>query len=176
MQNRRLVTTSSRLELWEIQPSDEATFLKIYQDPIMMTHLGGPMPLELAEQRFQKWLGIIAHSQFGPCCVVTYRGQSDVIATVGIFPSEIEGELVLEIGWTVLTAHQQKGIAFEAAQALDRYASAALGAHVLVALPGEANTASNRICEKLGMRRVKLVSYPYGDKVLQMVYWRRDKA
>ncbi len=173
MEKRRLVTSSQRCELLEILPADEGVFLNIYQDPVMMAHLGGPLSTELAKERFQKWLGIWSGSHIGPC-VVRYRGQSETIATVGIFPSEIEGEWVFEIGWSVLTAHQGKGIAFEAAKALDDYATQQLGVKVLTAFPNVTNTASNRICEKLGMRRVKSVQYPFGETVLDMVYWRRD--
>jgi RimJ/RimL family protein N-acetyltransferase len=161
------------LELVEIAPCDEGIYVEVYQDPLMMTHLGGPLSTELAKERFQNWLRIAANSKFGPC-IVRYRGGTEVIAGVGVFPSEIEGESVFEIGWWVLTAHQQKGIAFEAAQALDNYSSTHLGPHVLTAFPNESNDASNRICEKLGMRRMKSVTYPYGSSMLKMVYWRRD--
>lgn len=141
----------------------------------MMRHLGGPMPLDLARERFQKWLDIKASSDFGPC-VISFRGQPEIIGAVGVFPNDVEGESVYEIGWWVLPEHQNKGIAFEAAEGLDRYAATRLKPYTLTAFPNETNIASNRICEKLGMKKIKLVSYPYGNTFLKMTYWRRNDS
>jgi RimJ/RimL family protein N-acetyltransferase len=172
--DRRLVTTSTRFELREVLPSDEALFLWIYQDPGMMEHLGGPMSVQAAKTRFQKWIDIWKRSDFGPC-VLRLIGGSETVGLVAVFLTEVEGETVFEIGWNVLPKFQRQGIAFEAARAYADFAVQNLGAKVITAFPSDSNIASNRICEKLGMTRIKTISYPYGNGTLNSVYWRWDQ-
>jgi RimJ/RimL family protein N-acetyltransferase len=58
-----------------------------------------------------------------------------------------------EIGWVVHPAHAGQGYASEAASALAALAFDILGTHRLFARLDVENTASLRLCERLGMRR-----------------------
>lgn len=84
-------------------------------------------------------------------------------ATVGPFTGRVVGDLTLiassaaqgsaEIGWIVHPEAQGRGYATEGARALLGLAFAGLGAHRVVAQLDDRNTASARLCERLGMRR-----------------------
>ncbi|EFG64211.1 GNAT family N-acetyltransferase [Streptomyces sp. SPB074] len=62
-----------------------------------------------------------------------------------------------EIGWTLHPGAEGRGYATEAARALARLAFTTLGAHRLYARVDEENTASRRLCERLGMRQEALL-------------------
>ncbi|MFF8829246.1 GNAT family N-acetyltransferase [Streptomyces sp. NPDC015131] len=78
-------------------------------------------------------------------------------------PAAVIGEVVLtltaaragqaEIGWVFAPRHTRRGYATEAARALVSVAFAQLGAHRVFARLDVLNTASARVCERLGMRR-----------------------
>ena len=57
-----------------------------------------------------------------------------------------------EVGWLIATEHQGQGLATEAGQALLDLCFGPLGVRRVVASTVEANTASWRVMEKLGMR------------------------
>ena len=58
-----------------------------------------------------------------------------------------------ELGWVLAKNFHGKGIAFEAAQALIRYASEELGIRHLIACCDSANQSSRHLMEKLGMKK-----------------------
>jgi RimJ/RimL family protein N-acetyltransferase len=58
-----------------------------------------------------------------------------------------------EIGWVIARAHQGRGYATEAADALLAWAFEGLGCHRVIATCQPQNPASWRVMEKLGMRR-----------------------
>ena len=61
--------------------------------------------------------------------------------------------LTYEIGWVFHPKYHQKGYATEAAQALLRYAFDELHLHRVIATCQPENPASQRVMEKIGMRR-----------------------
>lgn len=62
-------------------------------------------------------------------------------------------ERTCEIGWVFARAFWGKGCAAEAARALIGYAFEKEGAHRVIAMCDPENTASWKLCERLGMRR-----------------------
>ncbi len=66
------------------------------------------------------------------------------------------GTATLEIGWIVAPHVGGRGYATEAARALLGYAFTEVGAHRVVARMHPDNTASARLCERLGMRHEAL--------------------
>jgi [ribosomal protein S5]-alanine N-acetyltransferase len=63
------------------------------------------------------------------------------------------GPRTYELGWVFHPAHQRKGYATEAAQALLKYSFEVLNAHRVIATCQPENPASYRVMEKIGMRR-----------------------
>ncbi len=106
--NRRLITTSARFDLVKLLPSDETLFIWIYQDPSMMEHLGGPMSLGSAKARFRKWIEMWKTLEYGTC-LIQFKETAEVVGIVALFPAEVEGESVFEIGWSVFHNFRGRG-------------------------------------------------------------------
>ncbi|WP_418960993.1 GNAT family N-acetyltransferase [Streptomyces tritici] len=83
---------------------------------------------------------------------VTHADEPGVIGEVGVKLAAARARQV-EIGWVFHPAYEGRGYATEAARALAALAFDALGAHRLYARLDVENTASAKVCERLGMRR-----------------------
>jgi RimJ/RimL family protein N-acetyltransferase len=66
--------------------------------------------------------------------------------------SDVAARSEAELGWLIAPEHQGRGLATEAAQALANLCFGALGVRRVVASTFEANHASWRVMEKIGMR------------------------
>lgn len=72
----------------------------------------------------------------------------------------------LEIGWVVHPDFQGRGLAFEGAREVQRFAFESLRAHRVQAMLASRNLASAALCERLGMRRegtMREEEYHYGE-------------
>ena len=83
------------------------------------------------------------------------------------------GPRTYELGWVLHPAHQRKGYATEAAQALLKHSFESLNAHRVIATCQPENPASHRVMEKIGMRREghfrKCIHRP--DDAIGEVWW-----
>lgn len=109
----------------------------------------------------QECADVIAKSSTAPSWV--HDGDSVTLAVCRSTTQQIIGEIVLkladaharqvEIGWIIHPDHAGQGYATEAARAAAAAAFGPLGAHRLFARLDTRNSASVRLCERLGMRR-----------------------
>jgi RimJ/RimL family protein N-acetyltransferase len=83
---------------------------------------------------------------------VCRRGETRVLGEVSLTLASARAQQV-EIGWTFNPRHGNQGFATEAARALAASAFDDLGAHRVFARLDVENSASVRLCERLGMRR-----------------------
>lgn len=148
-----------------------AVLRQIYQDPAMMEHLGGPLPDEELTAMMERWRQHWQRHGFGSY-VVRQKSTAEWVAQVKLLYLDFEGQPAIEIGWMVLPKFQRQRVATETMQALVRYARTAHPTLPIVAFPDEANVASNRICEKLGMVRGKTFSWEWLGRTLTSVLWR----
>lgn len=83
------------------------------------------------------------------------RASGELIGNAGLNRTEVEGEPVVEVGWSITPGRWGEGLAPEAATAaLERgFDRAGLEEIVAFTLPG--NRASRRVMQKLGMRYVR---------------------
>jgi RimJ/RimL family protein N-acetyltransferase len=153
---------------------DDLDFLhSIYTDSEMMKFLNGPLPKDVIKQRLEKWRGEWEKNQLGPF-VIFDRNSRGRVGLVAIFEANIKGEPILELGWMVPSDQAGNGIATEAARGSIRYGRKLFPAKAIAAFPGVENIASNRICEKLGMRRVGPYQYHFVNGNLNSVEWRLE--
>ena len=68
----------------------------IYQDPKMMTYLGGPFSEEHMKQRVQKWIDHWKEHGYGTGIIRLRTGE--FTGTSALFWTEIDGEKLIEIG------------------------------------------------------------------------------
>lgn len=145
--------------------------IRLYADPRMMTHLGGPLSEDYLRGTLDRWFSHWAEHGFGPS-MVRLRATGDLIAQVKLAWIELDGEKALEIGWMVLPEFQRRGVASEAIGACVAYARNKFPTVPITAFPDVGNVASNRLCEKLGLAREGLRDWEWAGRVLRSVYWR----
>ena len=114
--------------------------------------------IEDAEAYLQKnYLSIYEKEGFGPYSVSLKDGTP--IGSAGLYKRENLDKP--DIGFAFLSEFMNKGYAFEAANAVMRYASEELGIKKIVGFTLPHNTASIKLLKKLGL--VEIGTYKYDD-------------
>jgi len=157
-----------RIEPWGA--GDRSLLEQTLSDPAMTQHVGGPESSEKIAERQARYEQP-SSGQFKIVLEPTGEG----VGWVGFWERTWQGEEVYEIGWSVLTAFQRRGIAARAtAQALE--AARSEGKHRFVhAFPSVDNAPSNAICRKAGFTLLGEhdFEYPPGHP-LRSNDWRFD--
>jgi RimJ/RimL family protein N-acetyltransferase len=83
---------------------------------------------------------------------------------------EVEGAQVAELGYDIRSDYWNRGLATEAATAVRDYAFHVLGLRQLISLIRVGNAASQRVADKIGMKRVSEFER-YGNR-----YWKYGLA
>ncbi len=78
------------------------------------------------------------------------RDRDRLVARVGLVWTTVEGEPVVELGWSVPVAEQGRGYATEAAVSSLGYAFSAAGLEEVITFTWTENLASRRVMEKAG--------------------------
>jgi RimJ/RimL family protein N-acetyltransferase len=147
-----------RLERWT--PDDRPLLDRLVGDPAMMVHLGGPESPEKIDERqarYERGEGVFK---------VVDAETGAAVGWVGYWPlaNDGRGEIgtpSLEIGWSILTEFQGRGLATEAASLCLDAARAAGRRGLVTAHPGVDNASSNAVCRKLGMAFAEAVEVDY---------------
>ena len=132
-----------RLEPWT--NGDLPLLEKCLGDPAMMTHLGGPESAEKIAER-QALYERPDSKQFK----IVDEESGKNVGWVGYWEREWRGELVYEIGWSVIPAFQGRGHASSATAQAIELARAERTHRFMHAYPSVDNAPSNAICRKLG--------------------------
>ena len=111
--------------------------------------------------------------------MIVLKEENKVIGTVNVFPDDSRAVDTREIGYSISSAYQRKGYAFEVLSALIDLLQNELKFDLLVAGVLEENIASIRLLKKLGfdkegMRR-KAVWHEGLDKPVDLIYYYRDR-
>lgn len=143
---------TERLTLRPFMPSDAPTYNHlIHSEPEVMRWLAGAAPLTLTQtrERFkyfaEQW---ISHGT--GIWAMTERGNDEVIGHCGLLL--IPGTDVIEIAYALGIPYWGKGYATEAARATLAWGFESRALPCIVGLSYEANLASRRVLEKIGMR------------------------
>ncbi|MFI0895200.1 GNAT family N-acetyltransferase [Streptomyces sp. NPDC020983] len=135
---------------------DDFPLLEQTNTPEMTDHLGGPESPQALEARHRRYLALPKGGMFR---VVTPEGET--AGAIGYWEREWRGGPVWETGWSVLPAHQGRGIAAAAAREIIRTAREADGNRYLHAFPSVDHPASNGVCRKAGFELLEEVSFEY---------------
>jgi RimJ/RimL family protein N-acetyltransferase len=79
------------------------------------------------------------------------RAGGELVGMIGLNAAEIEGEPVVEVGWSVRPARWGEGFAVEAARASIDWGFQRCGLERIVSFTRVDNRRSQRVMEKLGM-------------------------
>jgi RimJ/RimL family protein N-acetyltransferase len=150
-----IILETDRLILRTQTDGDVAQFLRHLNSPVVRAYLCGPQEAHEIEAGFAKVAAMRAQHGFS-FLVVQHKESGDVIGNCGLklidgrIPS-MEGSF--EIGWLLREDYWRQGYAYEAASACIDWAFNRLDAPHILALTCDANIASWKMMEKLGMTR-----------------------
>jgi RimJ/RimL family protein N-acetyltransferase len=171
--------TTARLQLRPWAETFEPGLLRLATDDRVTRYIGDgrPWSRERVAERHREHLEHWARHGFG-WRSIHHDGDFAGVAALNRLGSKVPGieESALEIGWWVDPRWWGHGFATEAAGALRDEAFGDLGAERIAARFQPANTASERVMIKIGMRRfgdtVGLVGEPVRVYALSRADWR----
>jgi RimJ/RimL family protein N-acetyltransferase len=167
---------TERLVLRKPELGDRDGYAPIWGDPEVMRFLGGqPLPPERVpkaiERMLRQWdrhgLGLFSVLRKEDGRLVGRVGYLlwDTERWVNAMHEELEGDLELEVGWTIAREFWNKGYATEAATACRDHAFSELGRERIISLIAPVNIASIRVAEKIGESYEREVELGYGPIV-----------
>jgi RimJ/RimL family protein N-acetyltransferase len=139
--------TDVNIRSWE--DGDLPLLERLMGDPLMMVYLGGPETPDEIRNRHERYCKI-EHTGKGRIFVVVVGAEKVAAGMVGYWEFELDGRLVWETGWSVLTEFQGQGIATKGTAAVVERARAEQKHRFIHAFPANENGASNAVCRKVG--------------------------
>jgi RimJ/RimL family protein N-acetyltransferase len=168
------ILETARLILRSMHATDMDDLLLIFSDPKVMAAFDSA-PFDRSQMAH--WLNRNLDHQvqygFGLFSVILKTDQA-LIGDCGLEMMEVDGGQAAELGYDFRSDYWNQGLATEAATAVRDYAFQTLGLPQLISLIRIQNRASQRVAEKIGMRRIsEFTRYGYQ-------YWKyaidRDAA
>ncbi|MGW1890336.1 GNAT family N-acetyltransferase [Streptomyces sp. NPDC002004] len=158
---------TARLVLRPAEPADASVFTRLWTDPDVRRHLGGPVAedaLVAYRQHFAGRPGLFS---------VARRQDATMIGSVSVEPrSRFDGRR--EVSYCLLPEHWGHGYAREAVAAAVDWALERVPADdpSVIAVTQEANVRSRRLLEAIGMCRVDSFVEWDAPQVMYAVRWR----
>lgn len=136
------------------RPADRAPFAALNVDPRVMRFMPRPLSRAESDRLADRIEAGFARRGFG-LWAVELPGELPFAGFVGLDLPGFEAPFTpcVEIGWRLAAPLHGRGLATEAAREVLRFAFQEAGLDELVSFTSEANLASRRVMEKLGMRR-----------------------
>jgi RimJ/RimL family protein N-acetyltransferase len=164
---------TERLVLRKPELGDCDGYAPIWGDPEVMRFLGGqPLPPERVAEAIERMLGQWERHGLGLFSVLRKEDQRlvgrvgyllwDTERWVNAMHEVLEGDLELEIGWTIGREFWNEGYATEAATACRDHALSELGRERIFSLIAPENIPSIRVAEKIGESYEQDVELPFG--------------
>lgn len=156
------ITETNRLRIREITVEDVPRLYELYGDEGITKYMEPLFPEMEKEIEYTKAYIKNVYQFYGyGIWVIELKTRCEVIGRVGLeYKEGFEG---LELGFMLGTAYQHQGYAYEACEAVIRYGIHVLGVTEFNAFINEENTASVRLCERLGFVAAEKVMLPNLD-------------
>lgn len=173
---RQLDTERLILRRW--RDADREPFAALNADPAVMEHFPAPLSrresdalVDRIEERFAaEWLGLWA---------TEVRSTGQFIGFIGLAPATFDAEFTpaIEVGWRLARHAWGHGYATEGARAAVVDGFSRLAPAEIVSFTAEVNKRSQRVMEKLGMRRDHAGDFdhpalPHGHRLERHVLYR----
>lgn len=162
-----------RLLFRRTTPADADALFPILSDPTTMRFWPRPMMLEEVHAWIDRTIRSYEGHGFGRY-LVTLKDTGELIGDCGIIHSTVDGIEVVDIGYIIHHPWWGRGIASEAAAGVRDHAFDTLGVPVLHANMAHDHIASQRVAEKIGMRRIGEFFNERNRGIRTMLY-RMDK-
>lgn len=144
------ILETQRLILREMTQEDYPALAKILQDPQAMFAYEHAFSDEETQAWLNRMLERYRNDGFG-LWAVELKETGEMIGQCGLTKQDVEGQMVLEIGYLFQRAHWKRGYALEAARACKRYAFEKLLAEEVYSIIRENNIASMNVAIRNGM-------------------------
>jgi len=145
-------TETDRLVIRSIQEIDIESLARLWTDPEVTYYMGGPRNYEEVIKDLKE--DIQAKRDFDLWPVIE-KETDQVIGHCGIIDKEVDSKKEYEIVYVIAKSAWGKGYATEAANAMKDYAFKQLDLKRIIALIRPANTKSERVALKIGLRYEK---------------------
>lgn len=162
------------MELRPIDLTDLPLYEAIHCDPLMMEHLGGPLPREGLAEKLQRDVASIEAGEIWVLKIMPDEDPDTPAGTVAVWDHDANGERVTEIGWMVLPEFQGRGLGSEAVRAALRKLRTNSRWQVIHAFPPVTNSRSNAMCRKMGFSMIEELDFTFRDRVLRCNHWQLD--
>lgn len=163
---------TERLLLRPPREEDFPAWAGFAADPVAMEFLGGAQPAPVAWRAFLSAVGGWHIQGFGIFSAIE-RETGEWVGRVG--PIEPLGWPGTEVGWGIVRSRWGRGYATEGATAAMDYAVDRLGWTEVIHCIEDENTASIRVAQKLGSRRLRTARLPPPNAV-DLVVWGQSAA
>jgi RimJ/RimL family protein N-acetyltransferase len=150
--------TDCTLRPWSNQ--DLPILERLRGDPAMNKHLGGPETPGKIRERHERYRAM-GDTREGRMFVFVVGPAAESAGSVGYREREWRGELVWEMGWSVLPEFQGRGLATRAVAAAIERARAERKHRFVHALPSVENLPSNAVCPRVGFTLLGGVQFEY---------------
>lgn len=148
------ILETERLYLRELIPGDAGELAKVLSDPASMQHYPHPFSAAEVDAWIERNISRYRDHGFGLWAVIR-KHDGVFLGDCGITIQNIDGEVLPEIGFHVITEYRGNGYASEAAAACLKYAFETIGFREIYSYTRAANIASRRVSLKIGLRMVK---------------------
>ena len=155
-----LVVETERLRLRRFRGEDVDAVFAIIGDDVAMQYYPKMFNRSDAVQWVERNLRRYREDGYG-LFAVTLKGTDDMIGDCGIINQNIEGELLMEVGYHFRRDQWGHGYATEAARGCMGLAFRAFGAEKVISLIRPENLPSRRVAERNGMKLERQVAH-YG--------------
>jgi RimJ/RimL family protein N-acetyltransferase len=149
-----LEIVTPRLRLREWRDADLEPFAQLNADPVVMQHFPSPLSRTDSDLFARRIAAVLAERGWG-LWAVEISELGAFAGFIGLAPVQFEAHFVpaVEIGWRLARAHWNQGYATEGARAVVAVAFDTLGLDEIVSFTSTGNLPSQRVMQKIGMRR-----------------------
>lgn len=172
---------TERLLLRGWRDEDLEPFAALNADPVVMEHFLAPLSRRESDQFAHRIRAELDQRGWG-LWAVEVRETSSFAGFVGLAPVSFVAAFTpaVEIGWRLAHAYWGRGLAPEGARAVAALAFGAVGLTGIVSFTSTANHASQRVMQKIGMRRDPAEDFdhprlPAGHRLRRHVLYRMSR-
>ena len=168
---------TDRLQLRRFVPADFDWLCDLYGDPEVTRYLGGVLPRDRVADMLRA--RILEYYDLHPGLGIWMTLERSTQERVGFhLLNNIQGESIIQVGFSLLKPAWGKGYGTEMAMAVLRHGFVTLGLPQIVGMASLGNIASQRVLEKIGLRRrgERAFSHPAYASEGPMAWFERDAA
>jgi ribosomal-protein-alanine N-acetyltransferase len=147
------------LRLWN--SGDYSEFARLNADPVVMKYFPETLTLEASNRLADKITSQLANKKYG-LWATEIKNREPFAGFIGLDDASFAGPFTpcLEIGWRLKKEFWGKGYATEGAQACLAFAFETLGSKEVYSFTSQLNIASERVMEKIGMKKIGEFDHP----------------